>query len=284
MKKLVLFCVVGLLAAPAMADYSFAPFDALNVGNLPPDGGHFETDLGGGAVPVATYSRFEVSAHWVAGGGGPWSNEANLFFTDNDINNISVIYQNGYTADNGAADGNPIDLTWTGVFATSYQGGDPLWFLACQAYVGSTADWTGIDITLIEAMAMSAHSLGTLAPGDIANGDTTGHSNDFKYNRAGDDIWALDHPGGTLDLSLAFDDTLIDLDMWLFDSAEVELDGAWETTSPEAITGDYPAGTYYVLVDGWEDSEGAYTLTYTPEPTSLALLVLGGLAVVRRRR
>lgn len=40
----------------------------------------------------------------------------------------------------------------------------------------------------------------------------------------------------------------------------------------------------YTLTDGLERADLLTTITITPEPTSLGLLVLGGMAALRRRR
>ena len=63
----------------------------------------------------------------------------------------------------------------------------------------------------------------------------------------------------------------------------------WDWLDPtETISINLPAGTYYLAVE----SQGVYgdlgqyeiTGTLTPEPTTLAMLALGGLAMLRRRK
>jgi hypothetical protein len=43
----------------------------------------------------------------------------------------------------------------------------------------------------------------------------------------------------------------------------------------------FPATNYYLA---WDDSAGTLTLNAVPEPASLGLLAMGGLAMLRRRR
>lgn len=301
MKKCFACGIVALLSANvAMADY-VVPSGLLpdngSVGQIGPGG--LQYDLNGAAIPAGTYTGFSISFDWVAGGGNPWSNEANIFFGDNDFANVTTIHQNGTTATAGAAsDGNPTTLSFDGFFAINYEGGDPLWFLGSQAYAGSTAAWSNISVTLTQAAIPTLDDFltGTLnGPVDSVSGDTAGGGDNIDGPNgiaagswSGEDhVYQLNWGGGDINIDLLFTNANGDIDLILFDDNTGNSTVATSTTTDDNeninVVG-LPAGTYYIGIDGWQGDTNAYDLNVTPEPASLALLAMGAAVVIRRRR
>ncbi|WP_428387629.1 hypothetical protein [Mucisphaera sp.] len=104
------------------------------------------------------------------------------------------------------------------------------------------------------------------------SGDTSIGSTDDVDGRFGpgpsttyngpDDVWPLNWPGGDLQLSLDFDDTIGDLDLFLFDSTDTLVRRSANVGGPESlIEPELTAGLYYVVVDGWQGDSAPYELT-----------------------
>lgn len=137
--------------------------------------------------------------------------------------------------------------------------------------------------------------LGPLGVGSSVNGDTTNSTDDndgefsgvFSLDWTGpDDVWQLDWTGGDMQLDLLFSHAEGDLDLFLYVPGQLAFSSqeSETTTDNEAIFKPAAAaGTYYVLVDGYDFAAAAYTLNVTPEPATLSLLALGGLMLLRRR-
>ena len=100
---------------------------------------------------------------------------------------------------------------------------------------------------------------------------------------SGDD-WS-DPPGGAITGNLYFENFLPDPDVWSATSATLltltlgvpggfELGDVIITTIPDT----FDDGTRSIPTTG-----GAFTLTVIPEPASMVLMALGGLALIRRR-
>lgn len=97
------------------------------------------------AVPSGTYYTFVVTADWEAGGGGPWSNEADLTVSTSGGTTL-VDPPTAGSGNNGTA----TSLTFTGNLAGPY---DPdtdgtLDIILNQSYNGSDANWSNIVVTL----------------------------------------------------------------------------------------------------------------------------------------
>lgn len=139
--------------------------------------------------------------------------------------------------------------------------------------------------------------LGPIGLGDTVNGNTTGATDDNDGFTSGDhfffiwngpdDVWQIDWAGGDLTLEMTYDNTQIDLDLFLYTPASYNDSGNYSTVNTGVETVLEPAaaaGIYYVVIDSENFSNaGPYTLSVTPEPTSLGLLGLGALMLVRRR-
>jgi hypothetical protein len=204
--------------------------------------------------------------------------EGNFVGVDHDhyiLDDLTTTYIDPYNTANGLA-----FLDEAGTFGDF---GPGTYYLSVDGY--ST---DGPFDIILNAGTMADFSQGTLNPGDVVTGDTSNYPNawsgyGFSGYDSGDGLFAINHPGGTLDLLLEFDDANYDFDMRLYDDTETFLEGSYLFSSPEQITADYPAGTYYVLFDDYNESAGgAFTLTYTPEPASLLLLAAAGLLLRRR--
>jgi hypothetical protein len=89
----------------------------------------------------------------------------------------------------------------------------------------------------------------------------------FSGESAPEVVYALDHPGGLLSLRLSSTDSN-QLDLILLGSCDPSdcLAMPWLVGSTESISGEYPAGTYYVVVDafGWDGLPFTYTLESDP--------------------
>ena len=137
--------------------------------------------------------------------------------------------------------------------------------------------------------------LGPLTNGSVVTGTTVGDSDDndgfdsgihiFDIWNGGDDVYLLNWAGGDMTVVL---DSLNGSDNDLF----VYSPGSLDSTGDYSAAGAFdlvmilnaPAGGYYINVDSTEFSEGAYQLAVTPEPSALALLLLGAPLIRGRRQ
>lgn len=146
--------------------------------------------------------------------------------------------------------------------------------------------------------------LGPLGPGSSVSGDLTGASDDndgwfsgfpiFGIWDGGDDVWALNWPGGDLTVDLNYDTFLGEPDLFLYTPTNLDestLDSIGGTGFDTVTLNSAAPGTYFVLIDTTAGFEGPYDLSVhpVPEPGTLDLgaLALGGVALalgMRRRR
>ncbi len=118
------------------------------------------------------YDSFEVTADWAAGGGNPWSTEAEL----------EIVIAAGSTivdppTSGGANDGNATTLIFSGDFAGIY---DPdtdgaLDVIFDQSFGGSDADWSNIQVTIFEAPTC-------ITPSSLAVSNVTTSTADLTWN------------------------------------------------------------------------------------------------------
>jgi hypothetical protein len=108
-------------------------------------------DVGNTAsVPAGVYDSFSVSVDWAAGGGGPWSSEADLTMTTT-AGLVSIDPATTGSASSGTATTMTFEGTFSGLYDPSTDG-----FLDItlnQSYSGSDADWSNIVVTIFEAPA-----------------------------------------------------------------------------------------------------------------------------------
>ncbi len=293
MKKLLGSAMVMLLlAGVANADYSFPMFDITNV----PDTtvGPAVVDLNGAAITADTYYSYSVTFDWSAVSGDPWSEEALLGFADaNSVDGVTTWYADPGTNMPGSYDDPyPTTITQTGFFDTPYVGGNPLFFFAGQAYTGSVASWTDIDIDFSTATAVAPTAMDVAVPSSTSGSLSEGVIDWYSFTLGSE---------ADVDINTLLSPLTTDTELGLYSETGTllatndDFDYANDIYLSQ-ILGTLSAGTYYVAVGGWDsqfgngftavggDSLGDYTLTITPEPASLALLVLGGFSALRRRR
>jgi len=174
------------------------------------------------ASSTGTYLSFSITAEWVAGGGGPWSSEADLEVV---TSGGSVFIDPPTTG--GASSGAATTLTFDGNFASLY---DPttdgaLDITLNQSYGGSDADWSNIVVTIFESPSC-------VEPSGMVSANNTSTSADLSWV-AGDveTMWNLEWNADTD-----------------FTPGNMEEDGSTSVSaspiySPSGLT---PDSTYYV--------------------------------------
>ena len=136
--------------------------------------------------------------------------------------------------------------------------------------------------------------LGPLGAGSFVDGTTVGATDDNDGWTSGmhdffiwtgpDDVWAINWPGGEIEVEMIYDTGETDLDLFLYDPQHLN-DAVYYSignTGVENISYIGEPGTYYAVIDS-EAVGGAYTLNVIPEPGTAALLTLG-LALLASRR
>ncbi len=335
MRKVAVLVVLGLLATPAMADYSFSAFDIGTVGSM------VVTPLDVSGVPAGQYGSWRLEVDWNNSQGYAYSSEAMAGLYD--VNASTYLTGMGY-ADNGASSTSDITLIWTGDFTQDYSGGDPLHLNAQQYYTTATGDWDNVNLTLYEAIPPNPVIYGfdmetnpgwamdtpATAPG-WAYGVPQGNDGDPTAGATGDNVIGYNLDGDyhadmaateycttdPLDFS-DYTDVSLEFERWLgvesssYDHAMIEVsnDGGvtwheiWHNggTMNETAWGleEYDISTYAdgqsdvrvrwgmggsddsVQYHGWNIDD--VNFRGIPEPGTLALMAMGGLTLLRRRR
>jgi len=147
MKKITLlmlcFFIGGLMTMNAQYSFPAIP-GPTNVANGTPVTLNINDVANGAGATAGTYDTFTVTADWVAGGGGPYSSEADLTMT---TTAGSVLID---PPTDSSASSNPYTLVFQGTFAANY---DPsvdgfLDITLNQSWSGSDADWSNIVVTI----------------------------------------------------------------------------------------------------------------------------------------
>jgi len=149
MKKItLLFTAMLFTSLTAFAQFSFPDAGPQNVVAGTPTVISINDAGNSAGASAGAYLSFSVSADWVAGGGNPWSTEADITVT---TSAGGVLVDPPTTG--GAASGDATTLTFEGEFLGVY---DPsvdgtLDLVLGQSFGGSDADWTNIIVTILPA-------------------------------------------------------------------------------------------------------------------------------------
>ncbi len=152
------------------------------------------------------------------------------------------------------------------------------YYVVVDAYNWNGAPFTfELDVTCPGDLDPCASAL-PLALGETVNGSSADSQNGnlwsgycFTGETAPEVIFAIDHPGGPLHLELSSSDSE-QLDLVLLGSCDPAdcLAMPWLIGSSETISGDYPAGMYYAVVDGfqWDGQPFTFSLSRLDSPTA----------------
>ncbi|APY08350.1 hypothetical protein BWZ20_08585 [Winogradskyella sp. J14-2] len=152
MKKITLILIMLGFCIVANAQYDFSPIAGpTNVAQGSPVTINLNDIANSAGIPASSsgaYDSFTLTVDWVAGGGGPWSSEADITITTT-AGSVTVDPPTNGGANSGAS----ATLTFSGNLAGAY---DPITdgyidIILNQSFGGSDADWSNIAVTLFEA-------------------------------------------------------------------------------------------------------------------------------------
>ena len=238
---------------------------------------------------TGTFNSFSVTADWVAGGGNPWSSEAEITM------NWSGGSVNIDPPTSGAGtNGDPTSLTFEGVFGGDYDPGTDgtLDLLLDQSFAGSDATWSNIVVCLEDVVVNPPSTVGSITDQGFVCSPYDGAAQDVQWVE-------FIHGGGAVNLTT--DGSDFDTEIGLYDS-DGNLIANDDDGGPGLLSrlefGDLAAGTYYIASGGFNTTFGAGLFSVSsnstavgtlkinaiPEPTSLAICGLVGLGMLVRRR
>ena len=253
-------------------------------------------------IPAGTYTSYSFTTDWSAGIGDPWSIEAIWAVTDGPAGDPNTtFYEDPGPSPDGQTNGDSVTLNWDGFFdipVTSSGTAGEYFLLTLQTFPGSSATWANTTFTLgFDELQPPPSTMAMLdSDGSIESTLDAGEVEFYEFDYNGTDDFVISTAGSGLQPDN-------DTELGLYDeSGTLVLTNDDSGTFLSALVvngGDIDAGTYYLAVGGFNTTfgpefgavssstnTGPITITglSVPEPTSLALLGLGGLAALRRRR
>jgi len=219
-----------------------------------------------------------------------------------------VWYASG-SPSNGAGNSSPTTLTWSGYMNFPYSGGGPLNFWAFQTFDGSTAQWNNVSVSLSQqanpaAPASTAANTGGSLNTALAPNQVKWYK--FHYNAASPltiDTLGTTTTGGANDLP---GDTELGLysetGVLILQNDDIDFSAGIYQSSITLDPSIMPAGDYWLAATGFATDYGngqGFAVTSTsqqtgnlhinglnnvPEPASLGLIALAGVAMTARRR
>lgn len=147
MKKITLMLFAMLCVTFSFAQHTFAPIAGpTNVAAGSPVTLNLNDIANSVGVPAGAYGSFTITADWVAGGGGPWSSEAELQVSTT----AGIVADVDPPSGGSGSNGNPTTLTFSGNLSTVYDPSvDGLFdIILGQSYAGSDGDWSNISVTI----------------------------------------------------------------------------------------------------------------------------------------
>ncbi|MBN1512308.1 MAG: PEP-CTERM sorting domain-containing protein [Phycisphaerae bacterium] len=246
-------------------------------------------------VPDGTYNHFSFSTAWTAISGNPYSSEAIWALTDGPLASAATtFYIDQGSAPNSAGSGSAVTLQWDAYMNFPLTGSLDGFILTLQTYAGSTAQWANTTMELTyqapptpPVVVVDLGVIGTNT--DPININTLAADFDTElalYSSTGFPVAAND------DVSYPeIVQSEIDFDSLPVGDYYIALCGYNSAFGVDfAVAAGSEAGNYGLTVDGipvngtLADGQIAWVgFTIVPEPATLALFVLGGLAVLRRR-
>ena len=294
-----LVAATALFAVAALSSAVHAQTATFNLGTFTVDDNPDVGDIPL-SVPAGTYTSYTFSTDWSSLTGGAQSVNAIWAITDAPLATATTFYADPGLAPNSAPDTTSRTLNWSGFLDTSITSPPSDYFLLnLQAVTGTSAQWANTVLTLGVDTPTAPASTPAMEGGSITTTLAAGEVQFYSFVASGGAL-TIDTEGSSLATSN-------DTELGLYDSngVLVDTDDDGGTSLLSLLTfapGELTAGeTYYLAAGAFNTTYGgAFNATSTstntgtlvingvslavPEPTSLALLGLGGLAALRRRR
>jgi hypothetical protein len=245
------------------------------------------------AIPAGNYNYYTFSTDWTAVSGDPWSNEAIWAITDGPLSDpLTTFFADPGPAPNSLSSGDPVTLQWAGFLDVPITGPQNGFLLTLQTFTGSVAQWANTTLELTEQAVVAPTldvDLGVIGTdADPININTFAADFDTElglYDAGGLVLASNDDAGGTLQSELDFPN-LPAGDYYLAMGGYNSVFGGFFGATPGTSSGNYGLSVAGIAVDGVLAADSLLWVGFSivPEPASLALLALGGLAALRRRR